>query len=70
LPAEEIGATRLGDAGPMALPSVLRRARRWHGYVGSTINVVLALISIILLAVIVTELQIKFGTDPADLIVD
>jgi len=56
--------------GVMALPSVLWRARRWHGYVGFTINVIFALISIILLALLVTELQIKFGIDPADLIID
>ena len=54
----------------MALPSALWHVRRWHGFVGATINVIFALVSIILLALLVTELQIKFGIDPADFIID
>jgi len=54
----------------MALPSALWRTRRLANFVGAAINVIFALFSIIVLALLVAELQVKFGIDLADFVID
>jgi hypothetical protein len=54
----------------MARVSIPARSVPWRTYVGAGINVIGALISTILLALVLTELEIKFGINPADLLID
>jgi len=54
----------------MALPSALWRTRRLADFVGAAINVIFALISIVVLALLVAKMQAKFGIDLSGFVID